>query len=196
MWIDNKLFDYLLFAIRWFWTHYNKYKEEDSMIKVILLFICSLSGLLLMVGTFAWLIAYLITYHVEILIGLGLIIWLYAYVKAKIDKETEEKTIQKAENIARIVEEESELEIQAKKSRRLVCNVLYQTLREMAEDIGDIAPRLSSEIEIFDIPFYIRSNLIFYQFRLIKEAQTLLRKRIWRSIKKVTGGYISKNSMW
>lgn len=162
------------------------------MIKVILLFICSLSGLVLMVGTFAWLIAYLITYHVEILIGLGLIIWLYAYVKAKMDKEADAHTVHETENIARLVEEESELEIQAKKSRRLVCNVLYQTLREMAEDIGGIAPRLSSEIEIFDIPFYIRSNLIFYQFRLMKNSQTMYIKEDLDEYKKMLQASISR----
>lgn len=171
MWIIEKIFSYLLFAVRWFWEHYEQYKEEGNIWKIFLLFLCSLSGLVLTVGSFTWLMVYLFTYHIEIPVIFGLIIWLYAYVKSVMEKKKTEEAAQKAEHQARIIDEESELEVQARKSRRLVCNVLYQTLREMAGDIGGVVPRVFSEIEITDTPYIIRNGVVFYQFRLVKESQ-------------------------
>lgn len=192
MWIIQKLLDFLFFAIHWYWNYYDQYKKEGNIWKVLLLFVCSLSGLFLTVGSFVWLMVYLFTYHTEIPIGLGLIIWLYAYVKSIRDKKAEEQLAQQTEQVARIIDEESELEEQARKSRRLVCNVLYQTLREIAGDIGGIVPRLSSEIEILDVPYFIRNNLIFYQFRLSKETQIQYSKEDLEEFKKMLQAAISR----
>mgnify|MGYP006906604616 CR=1 FL=1 len=192
MWIITQIFIYLSFAIQWFWTHYDKYKEENSIWKVALLFLCSLSGLFLTVGTFIWLIIYFCTYHTEIVVCFGLIIWLYAYVKSLMDKKAEEHEAQQTEHKAQIIEEESELDIQARKARRLVCNVLYQTLREMAGDISCRVPRLSEEIEILDMPYFIRGNLIFYQFRLVKESNLQYEKEDLEELKKMLQSAISR----
>lgn len=192
MWIIQKLLDYLSFAIQWFWLHYEKYKKEGSIWKVAVLFACSLSGFFLTVGSFAWFMYYLITYHTEILIGFGLLIWLYAYVKSVMDKKAEERLAQETEHVARLIVEEDEQEEQARKSRRLVCNVIYQTLREMATDISGKPPRLSSEIEIFGMPYFIRDNLIFYQFRLAKESLTQYPPEDLEEYKKMLQAAISR----
>lgn len=192
MWLLEKIGELLLFPIKWFFIQYKKYKKEKSLWKIALLFSVSVSGFFILGGALVWLAMYLLTYHTEWVVIAGLIIWLYAYVKAKMDREAEERPAQQTEQVARLVQEESELDVQAKKSRRLVCNVLYQTLREMAGDIGGIVPRLSSEIEILDAPYYIRSNLIFYQFRLDKESQIQYVKEDLEEFKKMLQSAISR----
>lgn len=192
MWIINKILDYLSFAIQWFWLHYEKYKKEGSIWKVAVLFACSLSGFFLTVGSFAWLMYYLITYHTEILVCFGLLVWLYAYVKSVMDRKAEEREAQQTESVAQLIDEEPEQDEQAKKSRRLVCNVIYQTLREMAGDIGGIAPRLSAEIEILDMPYFIRGDLIFYQFRLAKESTIQYSKEDLYEFKRMLQAAISR----
>lgn len=192
MWFFERIWELLLFPIHWYFNKYKKYKREKSLIKIAILFITSVSGLILIDCTIIWLVMYLFTYHIEWVVIAGLIVWLYAYINAKTNRESEEHLAQQTEQVARLVQEESEIEIQAKKSRRLVCNVLYQTLREMAGDIGGIVPRLSSEIEILDMPFFIRSNLIFYQFRLAKESQIQYAKEDLSEFKKMLQAAISR----
>lgn len=192
MWLLERIWELLLFPIKWFFFQYKKYKKEKSLWKIALLFSVSVSGFIIIGGTLIWLAMYLLTYHMEWVVVTGLLIWLYAYVNAKMSREAEEHLAQQTEQVARLVQEESELEIQAKKSRRLVCNVLYQTLREMAGDIGGAVPRLSADIEILNIPFFIRNNLIFYQFRLAKESDIQYEKEDLSEYKKMLQAAISR----
>lgn len=73
-WLFEKLISLLTFPISWFWESFEKNKETKSIWKIILLFVGSLSGLVLLGGSLAWLIAYLINYHIEWVVIGGVIL--------------------------------------------------------------------------------------------------------------------------
>ena len=113
MWFIEKLIAILTFPISWFWESFEKYKETKSVWKIILLFAGSLSGLALLGGSIGWLIVYLINYHIEWVVIGGVIIWLYAYVKAKMDKPKDESAVQDIPTVDPAV---TELQSQAEKA--------------------------------------------------------------------------------
>ena len=89
MWFVEWLVSILVFPVRWFWQEYHKLSEEKCVWKLILLFVGSLSGILLIGFALIWLGCYLINYHLPLLVAIGLIVWLYAYVKSKLDEKAQ-----------------------------------------------------------------------------------------------------------
>jgi hypothetical protein len=96
----------------------------------------------------------------------GLIIWLYAYVKSKMDKKKAENTMQ--EVVPVIDSSLAELQTQAEKGYPFMRNIIYQTAKNVAPDIGGIVPRLLQEIEIPDGHYVLAHKVCFYQFKLDK----------------------------
>ena len=139
MWFIEKLTAILTFPINWFWQSFEKYKETKSIWKIILLFVGSLSGLVLLWGSLAWLIAYLINYHIEWVVIGGVILWLYAYVKSKMDKKKAESAMQDVPTVDPAI---AELQVQAERGYPIMRNIIYQTAKNVAPDIGAVVPRL------------------------------------------------------
>lgn len=163
MWILQKLWEVISFPIRYFWYKYQEYKEEESIMKVIILFIIALSGFALLGGAVIWLIWWLFTYHIETLVIIGIIIWLFGYVKEKMNNSTLQVVIEETNS-----QELIDLQEQAKNGYPLMRNIMYQTLKSCAENIGGIVPRVLADIEVLESHYVISQNICFYQFRLEK----------------------------
>lgn len=168
MFIFYWIWGILMFPIQWFWRQHENYVESRSIGKIILLFAVSLSGVGLLLYALICGAYYLVTYHTELLILIGVIIWLYAYVRSRMkEKETEKKRQQDTQNMA-YMQEEQFLHEQANKGYPIIRNVLYQTLKEIAGNIGGNQPRILNEIELLECHYILANKIIFYQFRLAK----------------------------
>ncbi len=172
MWIIEKLLSLLTFPVKWFWESFERYKDTKSIWKIILLFAGSLTGLVLLGGTLIWCVSYLLKYRLEWVIIGGLVIWLYAYIKSSMDKKTAEAAVQAA-NIPVADPIFTEVQAQAEKAYPIMRNIMFQTLKEAAADIGGMVPRLLQEIEVPGMHYMLANGVIFYQFRLNKaDART------------------------
>jgi len=158
MWFWDKVIAILTFPVRWFWNTYREYKEERCMWKVIVLFVTSLSGVILFAIALVWLIRYLFTFHKILLLAIVAILWLYAYVKEKMTEK---------ESVA-FVQSQKQLNEQAEKNYLLMRNIIYQTLRSSATSIGAVMPRLVQEIELLETHYVISNGICFYQFKVNK----------------------------
>lgn len=153
------LISLLTFPINWFWTKYETYKETNNIPMLILLFSFSLSGVLLLALAILKLADYLFTYHLNLLIVFGIIYWLYTYIRDK----RQEPEVDSTPTV------QTDIMVQAEKGYSIMRNVIFQTVKSTASDIGGKVPRLLGEIEVSDCHFIITDNLCFYQFRLLKE---------------------------
>lgn len=160
MWFLEWLLSIIIFPITWFWNSYKRLKETRDVKRLIIFFILSLSGFAILAGALLWLILWLITFHIEVIVIISVVCWLFAYVKAKIDKPSEEEPT--------ISQELMELEEQAIKAYPTMRNIIYQTLKSCAENIGGIVPRVLADIEVLESHYIISQNICFYQFRLEK----------------------------
>lgn len=160
MWFLEWLLSIIIFPITWFWNSYKRLKETRDIKRLIIFFILSLSGFAILAGALLWLILWLITFHIEVIVIISVVCWLFAYVKAKIDKPSEEEPT--------ISQELMELEEQAIKAYPTMRNIIYQTLKSCAENIGGIVPRVLADIEVLESHYIISQNICFYQFRLEK----------------------------
>lgn len=163
MWFWEWVLSILLYPVKWFWKKYTEYNEEQCIWKLVLLFLGSLSGLLLIGFALVWLSYYLIQYHFTFLVVIGLIIWLYAYVKS-----TLEEKLAKSERKLALSQE------MADKGYPIMRNIMYQTLKSCADAIGGIAPRLLQEIEVLEAHYIISNNICFYQFKLNKSDFSMM----------------------
>ncbi|MGP1433510.1 MAG: hypothetical protein ACTTKP_04445 [Catonella sp.] len=160
MWFLEWLLGIITFPITWFWNSYKRLKETRDVKRLIIFFVLSLSGFAILAGALLWLILWLITFHIEVIVIISVVCWLFAYVKAKMDKPTEEEPT--------ISQELLELEEQAIKAYPTMRNIIYQTLKSCAENIGGIVPRVLADIEVLESHYVISQNICFYQFRLEK----------------------------
>ena len=160
MWFLEWLLGIITFPITWFWNSYKRLKETRDVKRLIIFFILSLSGFAILAGALLWLILWLITFHIEVIVIISVVCWLFAYVKAKMDKPSEEEPT--------ISQELLELEEQAVKAYPTMRNIMYQTLKSCAENIGGIVPRVLADIEVLESHYVISQNICFYQFRLEK----------------------------
>ena len=160
MWFLEWLFGIVTFPITWFWNAYKQLKETKDIKRLIIFFVLSLSGFAMLAGALIWFILWLITFHIEMIVIISVVCWLFAYVKAKMDKPTEEEPT--------ISQELLELEEQAVKAYPTMRNIIYQTLKSCAENIGGIVPRVLADIEVLESHYVISQNICFYQFRLEK----------------------------
>lgn len=163
MWVLEWLWGIISFPIEWFWDYYKELQETRNIKKLVLLFIVSLSGFLLLAGALIWSLLWVINYHFEIVVIIGVIAWLFAYVKHKNDNKPEKEVVDESSL------ELKELEERATKGYPIMRNILYQTLKGSAESLGGRIPRVLAEIEVLEKHFVISNNIIFYQFKLEKE---------------------------
>lgn len=167
MWIIDKLISLMTFPVQWFWESYEKYKETKSVGKIILLFAGSLAGLVLLGGTLIWCASYLLSYHMEWVVAAGLVVWLYAYIKSKMDRKKAETEAQ-ITGISGADPVLAEIQAQAEKGYPIMRNIIFQTLKESAADIGGLVPRLLQEIEIPGMHYILANGIVFFQFQLNK----------------------------
>ena len=164
MWFIEKLLSLLTFPVKWFWESFERYKDTKSVGKIILLFAGSLTGLVLLGGTLIWCTSYLLSYHIEWVVIAGLVIWLYAYIKSRMDN----KKAEMAADVSAADPSSAEMQAQAEKGYPIMRNIMFQTLKEAAADIGGLAPRLLQEIEIPGMHYMLANGINFYQFQLNK----------------------------
>lgn len=164
MWIVEWLISILTYPIQWFWDKASAYKEEGKKGRIILLFALSLSGLAIFVYAFAYGCVWIWYNHIEIVIIGGLIIWLYSYIYSKCIKKQE--AMEQVDVIE--LQQESELEIQAKRDYPHLKMLIYRTLKGSADSLGSKPPINDNEIVFQDRPYIISQGVIFYQFQICK----------------------------
>ncbi len=164
MWFVELLISIITYPVHWFWEKASTYREEGKKGSIILLFALSLSGVLLFTFSLIWGSIWLWTNHIEVVIGLGLIIWLYSYIYSKIEKNKN----QVVEENQVVSQAEAELWEQAKYDYPRIKTIIYRTLKSSADSIGGEKPISENEVVFTDNPYMIANGLIFYQFQLAK----------------------------
>ena len=195
-WFIDKLIELLSFPIQWFWDKFEEYRDYGTIWNIILLFMISFGGLVLIVGSLAWLMLYLYNNHIELIVSVGLVIWLYAYFKSKRDKKDLEDKHKTEIQETQVKQAQEMAHAQAQSNYPLMRNIMYQTLKSYAENIGGVKPRLLQEIEVVDTHYVLENNICFYQFKLKKadmkvqydywdlvEFQIILQEEIARKLK-------------
>lgn len=153
----------LTFPIKWFWEKYKSYKDDNNILGIFLIFLMSLSGVAILGIACIAATNYLFTYHLKQIVAIGVICWLYIYIRDKYTKQEDE--------IEQVIQ--ADIELQAERGYPIMRNVIFQTAKSTAPDIGGKIPRLLGEIEMPESHYIISDNLCFYQFRLMKEDMTI-----------------------
>jgi len=157
-----KLLEYLVsvltFPVCWFWKRFETYKQSGNIAKIALLFAVSLSGVVVIGISLFKLANYLFTYHLNLLLIIACIPWLYSYFRDKSNKA----------NVKPDSTPPSDVAIQAEKGYPIMRSIIYQTAKSVAPDIGAKLPRLLGEVEVPDQHYIISNNICFYQFNLMK----------------------------
>ena len=159
-------FKTVTYPVQWFWKQYHSYKESRDIMKIVLLWFLSLTGITA-ISLFLFLaITYVLTHHMNLVIGLCLICWLYVYVR--------DKYCLASEPVYQVETDVQTLQEQAEKGYPVMRNIVYQTLKSIASDIGGKVPRLLGEIEMPEEHYILckDNNICFYQFRLLKADVT------------------------
>lgn len=160
MWFIKWLLSILIYPIKWFWKGYEKYKAENNVFMVIVLWGVSLTGIGVIGYCMYRLLEWLLVYHMDIVIIALTVSWLYSWVKSKLECNNSP--------VKGVSVEMQELTEQANRTYPTVRNIVYQTLKTSAESIGGVIPRVFEEIEISEQHYTISNNICFYQFRLSK----------------------------
>lgn len=165
IWLFNKIVELLTFPVMLFWEYFEKYREEKSTWKIILLFVGSLTGLALIGGALVWIVCYIFTYHFKWVVIVGVILWLYVYVKSKMDKAVVTNNVQNTPAVDPVWED---FKAQAEKGYPIMRNIMFQTSKEVASSVGANSPRLLQEIETLGEHYVLANGICFYQFKLPK----------------------------
>lgn len=160
MWLVKWLLSMLVYPIKWFWEEYDKYKTENNVFMVVVLWAVSLTGVGVIGYCMFRLFEWLLVFHMDIVIILFAIFWLYSFIKSKLDYNNVP--------IETVSIEMQELIDQANRAYPTIRNIMYQTLKTSAESIGGIIPRLLEEIEVLEQHYTISNKICFFQFRLSK----------------------------
>lgn len=129
---------------------------------VVVLWVVSLSGVGVVGYCLFRLLEWILIYHMDVVIIVLAMIWLYSWVRSKMNVDTDTAPVET------ISVEMQELKEQADRAYPTVRNVMYQTMKTSAESIGGVIPRVLEEIEISEQHYTISNNICFYQFRLSK----------------------------
>ena len=148
----EKLVDFVIYPIKWFWINYKKAKTTSELLKTFGLLAISLGSFALLIGASIWLLSYMLNYHMDILVLIGLIIWVYLYVKNKYQLSDEEQPA---------LSDKSDISKQAEDEYLTMRKIIFQLLRKSAPDIGGKVPRLLSEIEIPEAHYNIANDICF-----------------------------------
>ncbi len=163
--IFNYIKELIMFPIYWFWKYYRICEKKNEVGKMIFLFLFSLTGVAVLAVLLLFIVGYLIDWgaaHPLWVTLIGAVIWLYIRGKEKEQKEATEQQ--------ELIERElSELEMQAEQGYASMLNVMYQTIRAGAVDVGGVTPTFMGEIEMPDGRFRLRDNICFYTFMLEKQ---------------------------
>lgn len=160
MWIAKWLLSMIIYPIKWFWKEYEKYKQENNVFMVVVLWIVSLTGVGVIGYCICRLFVWLLVYHMDIIMIALAIVWLYSWVKSKIESDNVP--------METVSVEMQDIAEQADRAYPTVRNIMYQTLKTSAESIGGVIPRLLEEIEVLEQHYTISNKICFYQFRLSK----------------------------
>lgn len=168
MWFIKWLLSMLIYPIKWFWKEYEKYKQENNVFMVVVLWVVSLTGVGVIGYCIYRLFEWLLVYHMDIIMIALAIVWLYSWVKSKIEADNAP--------VETISVEMQEITEQANRAYPTVRNIMYQTLKTSAESIGGVIPRLLEEIEVLEQHYTISNNVCFinsdYQKQILEQDTT------------------------
>lgn len=164
----------ILCPVNWFWEQYNKYKENENYLKIIGLFSISVGSLLSIVVALAYLLSIPVTYlisHPEWIFVGSLIYLLYSYGKSQSIANQEHNKQQQA-----IIEEADQLALEDNASRGYepICTLIFQVLREVAEEANLKLPALIGDIEMPVNKYNVINGITYYYFVCHKKTIELL----------------------
>jgi len=154
------LLDFFSIPVEWFWKNCIEYKRNGEYGKLMLLFLLSLTGLIVVACSFIFLLNYLFENHPVVMAILILIFSLYQYVKDRLDSADDTRKDICPEEL--IEKAESEYPIMR--------GIMFRVLKETADDLGGRIPRVPQEIEMSEGHYNISHGICFYTFKLMKEA--------------------------
>lgn len=163
----EKLKEIIMYPVHWFWKKYRQCKKKNETGKMVLLFLFSLTGIAVTVVLMGFAVAFLIEWsmtHPLWVAIMGAVIWLY--IKGKDNDNEMQKDTERQEVIEKKL---TDLEVQAEQGYATMINVVCQTLRTGAVDVGGVTPTFMGEIEMPDGHFKIINGIIYYIFRLTKQ---------------------------
>lgn len=159
----------LKFPVKWFWKYYKVCRKENDVGRMILLFFISLTGVGVVVAFLYLIICFAIDWCVAHPMGaLGIlgIGWLYTYLKEDEPEKTVEEVVSKQ---TALIQKKTELQMQAERNYSSMLNVMYQTIRATAPDVGGVTPTFMGEIEMPEERYRIKDGICFYTFMLEKQ---------------------------
>ncbi|MCR4756097.1 MAG: hypothetical protein K5868_11355 [Lachnospiraceae bacterium] len=165
--IGEWLMEIITSPVVWFWKEYRKCVKKKQRGRSVGILVASLAGLFV-IALLCIFISYKVvlwaTEHPTTSLIIGGIVALYYYIYKRIEGEADEQKKEKEEKKL----QQDELKEQALQGYPTMLNVLYQTIRIEAENLGGIKPTFNAEIEMPEEHFIIKNGVILYQFKLEK----------------------------
>ena len=165
MMLWGKFKELIMFTVHWFWKKYRNCVKKNETGKMVLLFLFSLTGIAVTFVLVGFAVVFLIQWSMTYPLwaaAIGAVIWLY--IKGKDKEELEDTAIKETIEKKRTV-----LEAQAEQGYATMLNVVYQTFRTGAGDVGGVTPTFMGEVEMPDGHYRISNGIVFYNFKLQKQ---------------------------
>lgn len=163
----NLILSVLFAPIVSFWRKAETYKECGEYGKMVAAFVASLLLVLGMASALVVVLIFLFNYHIELLIIIGIIAWIYWIVKEyffnKKDNNTSSSTDDPNEYL---------IHVNAMNGYSSMRTIVFKILRESATHIGGKTPQILQDIEITTDKYIYANNIVFYQFRVSKQNLT------------------------
>lgn len=161
-WLKQKY----MIPIRWFWEHYHICEKKGAIGDMVLWFLASLVCVVIetafALGSIV-LLFYLCITHPVWGVVIVFVIWLYR--KGMQEDLTGGDDTLKQEIIEK---EQRDLEMQAEQGYASMMNIMYQTIRAGAVDVGGVTPTFMAEIEMPE-HYRFKEGICFYTFMLEKK---------------------------
>lgn len=170
MWLIETLINLFLYPIDWWWDMYEKYRKSKSTFKMILLFITSIMGLVVIFAGVLWLSTWLLSEHLDKLILGGLVVYAYSYVKSQRDKKADETKVKQEEEMReRELHKEMQMDEKAKRCYFSIRSIMFDTLKKCVKHIESEELHKPRDIDMTEDKYEIVNDIIFFKFRLSKE---------------------------
>lgn len=160
------LWEKFLFPVRWFREQYDICMNKGAVGEMVFYFLISFVWVALEIATVlgvAGFLGYWCWTHPVWGLVIGFVVWLYW--KGMQEKPPEAEDTEKQEMVAK---KEAELQMQAEHGYASMLNVMYQTIRAGAVDVGGVTPTFMAEIEMPE-HYRIKDGICFYTFMLEKQ---------------------------
>lgn len=157
----------LLAPIVTFWRKVETYKECGEYGKMVAAFVASLFLVLSMASALIVVLIFLFNYHIEVLIIIGIIAWIYWIVKEYFFNKKDNNSPPPSDD-----PNEYLIHVNAMNGYSSMRTIVFKILRESATHIGAKVPQILQDIEVMTDKYIYANNIVYYQFRVAKQNLT------------------------